>query len=309
MQSTQATAAPNEFRTTDAVKWLIAINVALYFLQLTVVSAADVRGALAFEMRDLDGALWTIGTYMFVHGGAWHLALNMYTLWLFGPRVEAQWGARQFTGYYLLCGFGGWLFHLLFARHGVFLGASAAVMGVMVAYASRWPTERVFLLGVIPLSVRWLVAMMAAVNLVGGVNAGGGDGAGYLAHLGGLVVGWAYLRMVSAMHTDQLRPRVALVADETDEMPRAFPRSLPRQRGERESRPEVDEVVQQSQAAVAEHAAHEPRRAPVRQTPPGGVSASDLNVLLDKISSHGLDALTPAERKRLEDAARRLKDQ
>lgn len=308
----QPTSAPtsqdrNEFRTTDAVKWLIAVNVALYFVQLTVVSPADVRGALAFEMRDLDGSLWTIGTYMFVHAGVWHLALNMYTLWLFGPRVESEWGASRFTGYYLVCGLGGWLFHLLFARNGVFLGASAAVMGVMLAYAARWHHERVFLLGVMPISVRWLVATMVVVNLVGGVNAGGGDGVAYLAHVGGLIVGWTYLRIAGSMNGDRLRPRVALVADEPDEMPRAFPRSLPRQRGERESRPEVDEIVQQSQAAIAERATHEAQRVPVRHAQ-SGVSPTDLNVLLDKISAHGLDALTQSERKRLEDAARELKD-
>ena len=308
MQSTQDIEAPNDFRTTDAVKWLIAINVTLFFLQLTVVSAADVRGALAFEMRDLDGALWTIGTYMFVHGGLWHLALNMCTLWLFGPRVESQWGTSQFAGYYLLCGFGGWLFHLLFARQGVFLGSSAAVMGVMLAYATRWGSEQVFLLGVVPLSIRWLVSLMVLLNIVAGIYSGDGANIGYLAHVGGLVIGWAYLSMAGSMNIDRLRSRVAPIADEPDEMPRAFPRSLPRQRGERESRPEVDEIVQQSQAAIAERASHE-QQPVLRHTPPGGVSASDLNLLLDKISAHGLDALTHAERKRLEDAARRLKDQ
>jgi membrane associated rhomboid family serine protease len=299
---------PKELRTTDAVRWLMVANVGLYLLQLTVVSPADIRGTFGFEMRDLDGALWTIGTYMFVHAGFWHLALNVYTLWLFGPRLEAAWGPRQFAGYYLLCGFGGWLFHLLFVRDAGLIGASAAVMGVMVAYAVRWPEERVYLFGVLPLTVRWLVGLMVMINLMVGVSDETAGGIAFLAHVGGAVTGWLYLRMAASMNIDRLRQRVAPVADEPDEMPRAFPRSLPRQRAERDLRPEVDEIVQQSQAAIAERATRERHHEPVRPAAAAAASSTDLNLLLDKISAHGIDALTQAERKRLEEAARRLKD-
>ena len=82
---------------------------------------------------------------------------------------------------------------------------------------------------------------------------------------------------------------------------------MPRPRGERESR-DVDEIVQQSQAAIAERATSLAHREPAQHTPPGAFSSSELNSLLDKISAQGLDALTLAERTRLEDAARKLKD-
>ena len=98
-------------RITNAVQWLIAINVAIYFLQLTVVRPEDVQQTLGFEVQDLGRSWWTIGTYMFVHGGFWHLALNMYTLYLFGPRIERSWSGGEFTRYYLLCGLGGWFAH------------------------------------------------------------------------------------------------------------------------------------------------------------------------------------------------------
>ena len=75
-------------RITPAVQWLIAINVAVYFLQLTLVGPVDIQRALAFEVRDLTERPWTIVTYMFVHAGFWHLAVNMWMLWLFGPRLE-----------------------------------------------------------------------------------------------------------------------------------------------------------------------------------------------------------------------------
>ena len=78
-------------RITPAVQWLIGLNVLIFFLQLTVVSPADMQGALGFEVRDLPGGWWKALTYMFVHGGFLHLAGNMYMLWLFGPRIDHQW--------------------------------------------------------------------------------------------------------------------------------------------------------------------------------------------------------------------------
>ncbi|MGE5727124.1 MAG: rhomboid family intramembrane serine protease, partial [Gemmatimonas sp.] len=111
------TSATDEFdvpRMTPAVQWIIAINVAVFFLQLTVVRPEDIVAALAFKSPgDLTQRPWTIATYMFVHAGFLHLAFNMWTLWLFGPRLEQAWGQRSFSFYYLLCGLGGWLADLL----------------------------------------------------------------------------------------------------------------------------------------------------------------------------------------------------
>ncbi len=299
---------PGQPGTTAVVRGLIAANVALYFLQLTVVSAADLRSQFGFAMGDFD-AWWTVVTHLFVHAGFWPLALNMSLLWLFGSRVEASWGSGPFAGYYLLCGLGGWFFGLLFVRHGVLLGASAAVLGVLLAYASLWPDERTLLFGVVPVTMRWLLALVVIVDLLVGIWLSGESGPTYIAHLGGLAAGWAYLRMAASMDIDRLRRHVAPIADEPEDAPpRAIPpRSMPRHRADHEAH-DTDEIVQQSQAAIAERAATTSVRAPVPR-PTGPKSSSELNVLLDKISAHGLEALTQAERDRLEDAARRLRDQ
>src|SRR5688572_8793712 len=236
-------------RVTPAVQWLIAINVAIYFLQLTVVGADNMQLALGFQVRDLGHSWWTIVTYMFAHGGFWHLALNMYTLWLFGPRVEHAWSAGEFSRYYILCGLGGWFAHLLFARNSLLIGASAAVLGVTLAYAMRWPDDEVYLFGVVPLKVKWMVAMLIVANLVGGMTAGEqASGIAYLAHLGGLAAGWLYLRTSSATSIDRLRQRVSQIPEVPDETPRAIPRSLPRSR---EKVQEIDDIVAKSKAAVA----------------------------------------------------------
>jgi membrane associated rhomboid family serine protease len=286
-------------RMTRAVQWLIAINVAIYFLQLTVVGERNMQLALGFQ--DLGRAWWTIGSYMFVHGGFWHLALNMYTLWLFGPRVEHAWSPGEFTRYYVLCGLGGWFAHLLFAREALLIGASAAVLGVTLAYARRWPDDEIYLFGVFPLKVKWLVAILVLTNVVYGITSSqsGGGGVAYMAHLGGFAAGWLYLRTSSSTGIDKLRQRIAQVPDVPDEPPRAVPRSLPRSR---EKAQEVDDIVAKSKAMTT--------RRPVAAPPapkPTIVRTSELDHVLDKISEHGLDSLTMEERRLLEEASKKLR--
>lgn len=291
---------------TPAVKWLIAASVAVFFLQLTVVRPLDMYGALAFKMVDLQaGRWWTIFTYMFVHGSLLHIAVNMYTLWMFGRRVEHVWSPGAFTRFYLWCGLGGWLFHLLFARNvGFLLGASAATFGVMLAYAMRWPDDEVFLFGIVPMKVKWLVTALVVVNLVMGIStAGPGGGSAYFAHLGGLAFGWLYLRTPSAQSIERLRQRVSQLPDVQDETPRAIPRSLPRQR-ERERGNEIDEIVAKSKAVVTrQRPAARPASSKKRDS-----RADALNVVLDKISQKGLGSLTSEERKLLEEMSRELRN-
>ena len=291
-------------RITNAVQWLIALNVAIYFIQLTVLDPVDVQLALGFQRTNLGHQWWTIGSYMFVHAGFWHLALNMYTLWLFGPRVEARWSPREFVRFYLFCGLGGWFAHLVFVPGTILLvGASAAVFGVMLAYATLWPDEQVFVFGMIPTTVRWLVIVVGALNVVGGIlTADGQGGIAYLAHLGGLAAGWLYLRTTAAVNLGRLRQGVSPVPDEPDDSPpRAVPKTLPRSRAR--EREHIDEVVARSNAIMAKQAAS--RRAPRGVETEGAA----LDKVLDKISAHGLESLTGAERKLLNEASKRLRDE
>jgi membrane associated rhomboid family serine protease len=286
-------------RLTKAVQWLIAINVAIYFLQLTVVGAQNMLPALGFEADNLSRAWWTIVSYMFVHGGFWHLALNMYTLYIFGPRVEHAWSAGEFTRFYLLCGLGGWFFHLLFARDALLIGASAAVLGVTLAYATRWPDDEVYLFGVIPLKVKWMVAGLVVLNIVGGMAEQHG-GVAYLAHLGGLAAGWLYLRSASGgAGIERFKQRVSPAPDLPDETPRAVPRSMPRSR---EKGNEIDEIIARSNAAVS--------RRPAQQAPVAVKATkkmSELDLVLDKISQHGIESLTHDEKRMLEEMSRELR--
>jgi membrane associated rhomboid family serine protease len=286
-----------------AVAWLLGINSAVYFLQVTVVSPGDMMAALGFDSRSLGAlgrAWWTIGTYMFVHGGFWHLLLNMYTLWLFGPRVEALWSPGEFTRFYLFCGLGGWFLHLFMAGDGVLIGASAAVLGVMLAYATLWPHETVYLFGMVPMTVRWLMVLVVLMNVLGGIASMPGSGLAYLAHLGGLGAGWLYLRTSAQVSLAGVRRHVEPVPDVPDEdLPHAVPKS---HRQPRE--PDADDAVARSKAMTAQRNAAVRDRAPAAQAPADN-DAARLNGVLDKISASGLESLTAEERQLLDDASKR----
>jgi membrane associated rhomboid family serine protease len=304
-------------RLTPAVQGLIAVNVGIAFLQVTGLwSGDDMQRLLGFQRGDLQGAWWKALTYMFVHGGFWHLLGNMYMLFLFGPRLEHAWTTRSFLRFYLVCGLAGWLAHVLFVQQDqvLLIGASAAVFGVMFAYARQWKDEELYLFGVVPVKVRWLVAAYILYDLVMGLasaytNAQGNNpletGTAHFAHLGGVVAAWLYLKTPTAQSLDRFRQRVNQVPDVPDEPPRAVPRQAPRPR---ERGTEADEVVAKSKALVSSRQPQPPRQ-PTPRPPAVPVAAgSELDALLDKISAEGIESLTSDERQRLEEAATRLKN-
>ena len=203
-------------RLSRGVQGLMALNAVVLFLQWTLVSDTDAFAALGLHQGALPGEWWTTVTYMFVHFGLWHLALNMYGLYVFGPRLEGAMGTRAFGLFYLWCGLGGAAAQLLLVRSGILIGASAAVLGVMFAYAQQWPDEEVALFGVVPMRVWTLVMLFAATNLVLGVldaesvesTVRAGGWYTYLAHAGGLASALIYMRTPPAASLERLRQRI-----------------------------------------------------------------------------------------------------
>ncbi|HEY9225051.1 MAG TPA: rhomboid family intramembrane serine protease [Gemmatimonadaceae bacterium] len=287
---------------TRSVQALIAINVAVMFIQMTVVNYADMAAWLGFDTAELPGRWWTAVTYMFVHAGLWHLLANMYALYVFGPRLEHAWGLRKFAWFYIVCGLGGAAFDMAFLRSGGLVGASAGVFGVMTAYAMQWPEDEVYLMFVLPMRVRTLVVALFAFNLVLGIWGTsvtvGASNVAYFAHVGGIVAAYFYVRMSAHPGMEQVRQRVANLPD-ADEPPRAIPRNMPR----RERGDEVDDIVAKSKAIAAKRVASLTPMARRREA-----KAEELNRVLDKISQHGIESLTSDERKVLEEMSRRLRD-
>ena len=288
-------------RMTRVVQALLAINIAVAFIAATIVTPADLESIFAFRAGPLAETWWTAFTYMFLHGSLWHLLMNMYTLWIFGPRLEHAWGSRSFALFYVWCGLGGAVFHALFGGLVPMVGASAAIFGLMLAYAMHWPRDEIYFFGVIPMRVATLVGLLAAVNLFFGVSSGSA-GVAYFAHLGGFAFAFLYLKKPQHVSIEQLRQRVSPAPDVPDDMtPRSSPRSSSRSR----HRDEVDEIVAQSKAAVAKRPA---RLGPGKRQAARDAKAEELDRVLDKISKHGLTSLTPAERKLLEEMSKQLRD-
>lgn len=292
---------PNDApRMTRAVQAFMAINIAVAFLGATIVQPAELAALFAFREGPISQSWWTAFTYMFLHAGLLHLAFNMYTLWLFGPRLEHSWGARNFVMFYVWCGLGGAVFHALFSGGAPMVGASAAIYGVMLAYAMQWPRDEIYFFGVIPMRIATMVALFVSIDLLRGLT--GSDGVAYFAHLGGFAFAFLYLRIPRQVSIEQLRQRVSPAPDVTDDMsPRAAPKS-PRSR----NRDEVDEIVARSKAAVAKRpvrVAPGKRSEPVRDT-----RAEEMNRVLDKISETGIASLTADEKKLLEEMSREMRD-
>jgi membrane associated rhomboid family serine protease len=293
---------PQPQRLTTAVQAFIAINVAVAFLQAVVgvPPYADLAAWFGFDLGSLPTRWWTPVTYMFVHVGVWHVVVNMYALYLFGPRLEQSWGSKKFAWFYLFCGLGGVVFQMLFIRTGNLVGASAAVFGVMTAYAMQWPDDEMYLLFVVPMRVRTLVVGLFMFTLVMGIAAtgdGGGTNIAYFAHVGGLIAAYAYLRVAASTGIDQVRQRVANLPD-ADEPPRAIPRNMPR----RERGDEVDDIVAKSKAIAAKRSVTIAPASCRREA-----KADELDRVLDKISEAGIESLTGDERKILEEMSRRLR--
>jgi membrane associated rhomboid family serine protease len=293
--------APESPRMTRAVQWLLALNIGVYFMQLTLFGTESVFSALALNPARFPSAWWTIVTYMFVHAWLAHLAFNLFTLWMFGPRLEQVWGTRTFTQFYLWCGLGGAVVHLLFAQSTAVVGASGAISGVLVAYALRWPDDEVYLFGVIPMKSRWLIVAMIAMNIVFALSPG--SGIDWTAHVGGMGFGWLFLKLYSLGGLDRVRGWVSSVPDESEDMPRAVPRT---RSSMRERARAVDEVVARSNAVVLREGkplAHVPKQETPKEY------AARVNRVLDKISEEGIESLTREERRLLEDMSRKLRDE
>lgn len=137
---------------------------------------------------------WQPVTYLFLHGGFWHILFNMYTLYIFGCVVENIIGSKKFLTFYLICGIGAAALHLLVQHltndYAPTVGASGSIYGVLIAFAALFPESRLTLLfPPVSLSAKWMVIIFAVIELTTGFT-GAGASIAHFAHLGGMLVGW-----------------------------------------------------------------------------------------------------------------------
>ncbi|MBT4383303.1 MAG: rhomboid family intramembrane serine protease, partial [Candidatus Marinimicrobia bacterium] len=128
---------------TDAIKILVSVNFGIFLLQ-TLAQTESLffpLFGLVPKMVWSEFMLWQPITYLFFHGGIWHVLINMFVLWMFGGELERLWGKRHFLKYYFSTGVGAGLITMMFGLNSMtpIIGASGAVYGVLLAYGITYP--------------------------------------------------------------------------------------------------------------------------------------------------------------------------
>ncbi len=196
---------------TPAIKVLLIANTAVFLLQAVLQLVVSERAA-AFLIRYfglvpfavLHGFVWQLFTYLFLHGGLWHLLINMLVLWMFGRDLELYWGRRRFYAYYFLTGVGAGIINVIVkaalyssaspAMGIATIGASGAIYGILMAAAMIFPDRQILLIPFpVTLPMRAYVAIIGAIEFFGTLGATG-DNISHISHLGGMLVGYLYLR-------------------------------------------------------------------------------------------------------------------
>ncbi|MFT4092201.1 MAG: rhomboid family intramembrane serine protease [Niabella sp.] len=203
-----------------AVKYLIAINVVVWVAQVYFdhqYPAVMVDGLSLSTEGFLTAKIglwpvnseffrpWQIVTHMFAHAASgqymfFHILFNMFALWMFGRILENVWGSKRFLIFYMICGLGSAALHLfvqqITGQESLAVGASGAVMGVLVAFAMTFPNTELYLMFIpIPIKAKWAILGLVAIDLFGGFSNTSGDGIAHFAHLGGALTGFILLKI------------------------------------------------------------------------------------------------------------------
>jgi membrane associated rhomboid family serine protease len=178
-----------------AVKYLLIANAAVFAVQVIMPNFPTYQLGLVPALVNSHFAIWQFFTYMFLHGGFWHIFMNMFILWMFGSDLERDWGSREFFKFYMICGVGAGLFNVLFQPNSYIpiVGASGAIYGLLVAFAMMYPNRTVYIYFLFPVPVKYMVIGLAAIEFVSSM-AGSASNIAHFAHLGGMLVGFLYLK-------------------------------------------------------------------------------------------------------------------
>jgi membrane associated rhomboid family serine protease len=250
--------------------FIVWLTVAVFLLQLVcqALNLFFVNQLFALSGSGIiRGFIWQPLSYMLLHADLWHILINMLLLWFFGREVEYFLGPKHFTRLYLLAGIVGagiWLAFNL-TSYSYLLGASAAVLGCVIAFATLFPEREVTLLVffVLPvtLKAKYLALIAVAVDIWPLLSRANTNVA-HFAHLGGAALGYIYIKALGYGAT----PRWMLWCQSLRDAMRAR-RRPPR------CELSQDEFIRQ-----------------------------EVDPILDKISREGMQSLTKRERKILESA-------
>ncbi len=166
---------------------LVGITAAIFVLQLGTeyLLDVDVPAYYGLKINQLiaSGQLWRLFTPMLLHGSIIHIAFNMYALSKIGPRLERYYGHWRFLALYVLSGFGGNVFSMMFTE-APSLGSSTAIFGLIGAQGVFFYHNRAIFGAATRAALNGIITI-AAVNLIIGLN----PGIDNWGHIGGLIGG------------------------------------------------------------------------------------------------------------------------
>ncbi len=209
----------------SAVSILVLATVAVFLLDWMARGVLSQYGALTVVDTVYRLQVWRLLTYQFLHGGFWHIFINMLILWMLGRYLEAGLGRKQFFYLYFLSGVVGGLAQIGFdfamhAQYGVqwtsrgalhylempAVGASGSVMGVLMAFGTLYPREILYVFIFffpVPIEARWLALGYFVIETIyawQALSTGAITGVAHAAHAGGLVVGFVWIKFGQAIY-------------------------------------------------------------------------------------------------------------
>ena len=180
----------------NGVKLLLIINIVVF-----VLMELSGQKNILFQLFGLvpravlqEYKLWQTFTYLFLHGGWIHILFNMLVLWMFGKDLEMDWGKNEFLIFYFVCGIGSGLITVLANINSsiVIVGASGSIYGVLVAYGFTYPNRTVYLYGVFPLKVKYVVLGFGVIAFVASLSITQSK-VSHITHLAGMIIGIIYI--------------------------------------------------------------------------------------------------------------------
>src|SRR5450759_1238720 len=198
---------------TRAVKQLMIANGAIFLLFALLGAFAPVAanvGEALFQLRGiavLHGWLWQLVTYAFLHAGVLHILFNMLALWMFGAQLEQDWGYSLFLQFYFFCVIGAALVTVAVSFTGLLgvsprtltVGASGGIYGLLLAFGILHGESQVMLFPLpFLIKAKYFVIGIIALAMYGALSSaqGGGQSIAYMAHLGGALFGYIWLKFI-----------------------------------------------------------------------------------------------------------------
>lgn len=191
---------------TPVVKKIIIACVCVYVMQLIAGNPILEFFALCPLLVIKKYYFWQVFTYIFLHGGVTHLLFNMLSLFMFGCEMERYWGSNRFFRYFVITGVGaGLCVFLVPSNYLTFtLGSSGAIYGILLAYGLTFPDRIIYLYLLFPIPAKYFVMIMGGIVFLSALSSPN-SGISNVAHLGGMLVGFLYLRGRSGNLLHQLK--------------------------------------------------------------------------------------------------------